>query len=320
MLLDHDEAFRQVGIMARTTCILCPVDFSEFSRHALDWAVRLARWNKAQVIALHVFANWPAVDVVPSLSSGTLPKVSLKDVDREALSRLLKEFVAPYAHANVKVDATVVESPAVDREILAQAVARHAGVIVIGSHGRSGFQRLLLGSITEKVLRAARCPVMVVPPHATAATATSTHPFTRILCPVDFSCDALAALSEVCALARKADAAVTVLNVIDVPAALYEMPGFDIDLYRREAVARSRARLTEFIPERTARELEVIVSEGKPDKEILRVAIERGVNLIVMGVTSRHAVDLAVFGSTTHRVVRGAPCPVLTIRHEESAS
>jgi nucleotide-binding universal stress UspA family protein len=208
----------------------------------------------------------------------------------------------------------------VHREILTQAEATHADVIVMGSHGRSGFQRLLLGSITEKVLRAARCPVMVVPAHVMSPAGTSGRPFTRILCPVDFSCDALAALSRACDLARQAKAPVTVLNVIDVPAALYEMPGFDIDGYRRDAVNRSRARLSELIPKATARGLEVIVSDGRPDHEILRVAVERGVDLIVMGGSGRHAVDLAVFGSTTHRVVRGASCPVLTIRREQSAS
>ena len=305
--------------MTHTKCIVCPVDFSEFSRHALDCAVRLARWEHAKVVALHVFVNWPAVDVVPSLSSNTLPKISLHDVNREAVVRLLREFVAPYATEHVTVETLVVESPAVHREILAQAEATHADVIVIGSHGRSGFQRLLLGSITEKVLRTASCPVMVVPAGVTSLARTSQPPFTRILCPVDFSCDALAALYRACELARHAGTAVTVLNVIDVPAALHEMPGFDIDTYRRDAVIKSRTQLSELIPEKMAKRLEVIVSEGRPEEEILRVAVERDLDLIVMGISGRHAVDLAVFGSTTHRVIRGAPCPVLTVRRKESA-
>ena len=310
----------QVGIMARPKCILCPVDFSEFSRHALCGAIRLARLNKGHVLALHVVVNWPAVDVVPSLVSDTLRQPVLTDVDREAVLQLLREFVAPYAKEHVAIEVLVAESPDVHREILAQAEAKHANVIVMGSHGRSGFQRWLLGSITEKVLRTARCPVMVVPACVTSVDETSQRPLTRILCPVDFSRDALAALSRACDLARQAEGGVTVLNVIDVPAALYEMPGFDIERYRGEAVSRSRGRLSELISDETARGLEVIVSEGRPDQEILRVAAERRIDLIVIGVTSRHAVDLAMFGSTTHRVVRGARCPVLTIRHEEGTS
>jgi nucleotide-binding universal stress UspA family protein len=306
--------------MARATYILCPVDFSEFSRRALDCAVQLARWQKARVVALHVVVNWPAVDVVPSLRGEPWPETFRKDVDRDAVTQCLETFVRTSAESPVEIDVRVVDAPNVVQEIVTQAEVLHASAIVIGSHGRSGFERLLLGSITEKVLRGARCPVMVVPRGAPPAPAGIARPFTRILCPVDFSCDALTALSRACDLARKAHGTVTVLNMIDVPAALYEMPGFDIEIYRRDAISASRRRLAEVVPEDTARRLDVIVSEGKPDQEILRVAADRATDLIVIGVHGRHAVDLAVFGSTTHRVIRGASCPVLTIRREEKAS
>ena len=303
-----------------TKCILCPIDFSEFSRHALDSAVRLARENGRRIVALHVFAKWPAVDVVPSLADNTTPKSPLEDENREALLRHVRQFVKPYAKEPVTIDPLVVDAPDVPREIVAQAEAAHAELIVMGSHGRSGFRRLLLGSIAEQVLRTARSPVMIVPRNAMQVDTLRARSFSRILCAVDFSCDAIAALSHATRLARRAAGTVTVVNVIEVPAALYEMPGFDIANYRSEAVAKSRTRLSELIPERTARALDVIVSEGKPDQEILRVAAERDIDLIVMGVSGRRAVDLAVFGSTTHSVVRGASCPVLTVRHEERAS
>lgn len=151
--------------MTRTKSILCPVDFSECSRHALDGAIRVARLNKARLVVLHVFANWPAVDVVPSLQNQS-PAISLKDVDRDALTRCLQEFVRQQLNEPVETDVRVVEAPDVQREILAQADATDAGLIVIGSHGRSGFERWLLGSTAEKVLRHARWPVMVVPQDA----------------------------------------------------------------------------------------------------------------------------------------------------------
>ena len=180
---------------------------------------------------------------------------------------------------------------------------------------------MLLGSITEKVLRAARCPVMVVPPHATARRLASDRPFARMPLPRGLLVRRdRGAVSRRLRLAGRAGSTVTVLHVIDVPAALYQMPGFDIANYRSDAVAKSRKRLSELIPERTARALDVVVSEGRPDQEILRVAAERDIDLIVMGVSGRSPVDLAVFGSTTHRVLRDASCPVLTVRHEERAS
>jgi len=305
--------------MTQTKCILCPIDFSDFSRHALDCAVRLARGNGRRIVALYVFAKWPAADVVPSLADNTPPKGPLEDENREALLSHLRQFVKPYAKEPMTIDPLVVDAPDVPREIVAQAEATHAELIVIGSHGRSGVRRLLLGSIAEQVLRMARCPVMVVPRNAMQVDTVRARPFSRILCPVDFSCDAIAALCYATRLASRAGT-VTVVHVVDVPAALYEMPGFDIANYRSDAVAKSRQRLAELIPERTARALDVVVSEGRPDQEILRVAAERDIDLIVMGVSGRRAVDLAVFGSTTHRVLRGASCPVLTVRHEERAS
>jgi nucleotide-binding universal stress UspA family protein len=195
----------------------------------------------------------------------------------------------------------------VHREILAQADALHADLIVIGSHGRSGFEHVLLGSITEKVLRKAQCPVMVVPRRVEAGPGR----FTRILCPMDFSCSSIAALTAAADLARADGAELTALHVIEIPAGLYETPGFDITAYRAGAEARSRARLTELIPDTAVgiSRVNVTVAEGRIAHEVLRVAAERDSDLIVMGVHGRHAVGLMLFGSNTHHVIRGCDVP-----------
>jgi nucleotide-binding universal stress UspA family protein len=150
----------------RLSRILCPVDFSQCSRDALDCAIGLARHHTARVLVLHVFANWPAVAVIPSLNADAPGKSSLRDVDRDELLRCLERFVKDRPANHVHIETTVVEAPDVHREILSQAEQQKADVIVLGSHGRSGFERLLLGSTTEKVLRKAACPVMIVPPRA----------------------------------------------------------------------------------------------------------------------------------------------------------
>jgi nucleotide-binding universal stress UspA family protein len=155
--------------MTEFTRILCPVDFSQCSRDALDCAIGLARDRTARVLVLHVFANWPTVHVIPSLDTDSPGKSSLRDVDREELLRCLERFVKERPGNHVHIETTVVEAPDVHREILSQAKLLKADVIVLGSHGRSGFERLLLGSITEKVLRKAACPVMIVPPRAVDA-------------------------------------------------------------------------------------------------------------------------------------------------------
>jgi nucleotide-binding universal stress UspA family protein len=217
----------------------------------------------------------------------------------------------------VEIESRVVEGANIHREILEQAESLRADLIVIGSHGRSGFERLLLGSITEKVLRKARCPVVVVP-RRSEGVPSGQRAFTRILCPMDFSCSAVAAYKRAVALARKTGATLTVLHVVDVPAVLHDMPGFDIATYREEAETKGRARLADLVSDSAGHGPNVMVIEGRAGTEILRVAAERDADLIVMGVQGRTAIDLMVFGSTTHEVIRNAPCPVLTIRREEA--
>lgn len=301
----------------RSTRILCPIDFSEFSRHALDCAAALAEADEARVIALHVFTSWPAVDVVPSLHADTGQTISLKDIDPQLLERHLHAFVAAGQYAGVEIESRVTEGANIHREILEQADALRADLIVMGSHGRSGFERLLLGSTTEKVLRKATVPVAVVP-RRSDGLASGARAFKRILCPMDFSSSAIAAVKRAALLARKSQARLTVLHVIEVPAVLYEMPGFEIAKYREGAAAKARARLAELVPEAGPHGPDVMVVEGRTGREILRVAAEHNIDLIVMGVQGRHAIDLMVFGSTTHEVIRHASCPVLTIRREEA--
>ena len=141
--------------------ILCPVDFSPDSRRALDYALSLSERFGAKVTVLHVVANTPLVDVIPSVGVGGIQPMILSDTDRQAVLAHLEAFV-PSAAANT-VALQVEDAPDVRAEILAQALEGKADLIVLGSHGRSGVEHLLLGSTTERVLRKARCAVLVVP-------------------------------------------------------------------------------------------------------------------------------------------------------------
>jgi nucleotide-binding universal stress UspA family protein len=295
--------------------ILCPVDFSEYSRHALDCAVALARWYGSQITALHVFPHRPPA-IVPFglqvVQPGALP-----ETDRDVLLRHLEAFIEEQQRDNVRIEARLQEAPEVSREILRQADVLKADLVVIASHGRSGFERLLLGSITEKILRKSACPVMVVPPRLDGAPASGVS-FKEILCPVDFSAASLRALTYAMSLAEESDGRLTAVHVIEVPPELYAspMPDFvNVAELRAAAEAESLRRLRALIPEavRTYCTVETVVAEGRASREILQLAANRKTDLIVMGVQGRGAFDLLMFGSNTHHVIRAAACPVLTI-------
>jgi nucleotide-binding universal stress UspA family protein len=297
------------------TRILCPVDFSETSAHAVDHAIALAGWFHARITALHV-CN-PAYMPVPGLPPPA-ERVSAAEIQR-AHDETARYFQAA---AGIAVDIVVDVGQPV-RHILSRAIHSSADLIVMGTHGASGFEHLVLGSVTEKVLRRAPCAVLTVPPRAHA---TSALPFARVLCAVDFSDPSLAALGLAQSLACGAHAALTVLHVIEWPWDEPPPPDFTqlpreqaaaLAEYRRYVETTATGRLKTLLPEPVQQRCaaRVRVSHGKAHVEILRVAAEEQADLVVMGVHGRNAIDMMLFGSTTNQVVRRATCPVLTLRN-----
>jgi nucleotide-binding universal stress UspA family protein len=296
--------------MIRITQILCPVDFSEISQHAVDHAAAIARWYEARLTLLYVFANLPTLD---------LPPLVLEDSDRERLTTAMREMTVRVPSGGPPIDFRIQEAGYVHDEILAQIASTRADLLVLGTHGRSGFQKLFLGSVTEKVMRKAPCPVLVVPPRAPDVPADAPVQFRRILCPIDFSESSLDALAYAINMAEEADARLTLLHVVDVPAVVSEEPAvfeMNLDRIRQAAATNARQRLHGLVPEdaRTFCTVETAIVEGRASPEILRQAAERQSDLIVMGVRGRGAVDRLFFGSTTHHVIRAATCPVLIVR------
>lgn len=292
--------------------ILCPIDFSESSQHALSYATAVARWYEARLTVLFVYANTAAMD---------LPPLILDDVDRERLLREMRRF-ASCVPSTVPVDFLLREAGFAHDEIVAQASATRADLLVLGTHGRSGFQHLFLGSVTEKVMRKATCPTLVVPPRVPDTTAPAFAQFRRILCPIDFSDSSLAALEYAFSIAEETDAQVTLLHVVALPPVFSDEPAVIDDLSRLSEVTAGRARrkLHDLVPEQVQAfcTVDTTVVEGRAYREILRQAAEKQSDLIVMGVQGRGALNLLVFGSTTHHVIRASACPVLIVRSPNS--
>lgn len=290
--------------------ILCPVDLSDVSRYAIDHAALLAGWYSAKVTALYV---WNPI-VIPSADFtvvGTGPLSVPTEREMQEVRAGVMNAVGPIA--SDAVDVLVQNGHPADR-ILELGGLLPADLIVIGTHGAGGFEHLLLGSVTEKVLRKAMCPVMTIPPRARA---TSKLPFQRILCPIDFSDSSAAALDFAFSLAKEGKAELTILHVFDwvtrddplanQPITREYHQELEVDLTRTlHAVVPDSVRKWCHPRTRTA--------HGKAYREILRVADEESADLIVIGVHGRNALDLMLFGSTTNQVVRRATCPVLTLR------
>jgi nucleotide-binding universal stress UspA family protein len=292
--------------------ILCPVDFSEFSRRALDYAAGIARWYGAEVTALHVIP--PITSMLPVSGEGLYPPLVFRPEELQQFRGELESFAR--ASGVELLDADVVQG-SVPGEIVRRATELPADLLVMGTHGRSGFERLMLGSVTEKLLRKSPCPLLTVPVRSPAVAPVNAL-FSRVLCAVDFSPASLHALTLAQSLAGEAAARLCVMHVLE-PVSIFEpvvavgpddLPAVNAD-HRREV----RHRLEGLVNNGTRAFTDVaeVVVSGKPYREILRAADEQRCDLIVIGAHGGRR-GLPAFGSTAGHLVREALCPVLTVR------
>jgi nucleotide-binding universal stress UspA family protein len=299
--------------MIRPTEILCPVDLSDTSGHALDHALALARSYKAHLTVMEVsWAGVPAYAYPAGASmAASWPPLPLP---LEELQDELRPFVERRSAAGVDMDLLIREGAVVPM-ILEEARTVGADLIVIGTHGRTGFDRLLLGSVTEEVLRKADCAVMTVPPADRTATPARTP--RTIVCAIDFSPASLKALDHALSLGQELQATVLLVHVFDWPSDRPIPKGFELETeaYRGLAQDDTRAQLQALVPgdARAWCETEELIATGRPHEQIVRLARERDADLIVMGVHGRSALNLTLFGSTVNQVVRHASCPVVTV-------
>jgi len=299
--------------MVTFTHVLYPTDLSEASLPAFRYAVALARWYSATLTVLHVV---PTFEPLPRPSewignANPGPAVLPPEGVRAEMARLLPmdeaEDVAVTLVARAGDSATA---------IVDQVIDSAADVIVMGTHGRSGFDRLLTGSVAEKVLRRAPCPVLTIPPAAALAGAEQPS-FLRVLCPVDFSPASEQAIGFARDLARQSGGTMTMLHVVEWLAE--EQPvadaDFDVTAVREQMARKAHERLQGLVPDesRTWCEVEEVVTFGRAHREVMRLAAEQQADLIVMGAQGRGGVGLALFGSTTQQIVRSATCPVLVV-------
>ena len=298
--------------MITLTRVLCPVDFSEPSTRALEYAAALARWYDAELTVMHA-AGVPVGVPVAVQSGPVVPEPSgLAMARRLELRATLGRFVAPVTNGQLKLDLQVRDGYPVD-EIADLAQQAKPSLIVMGTHGRRGLQRFVLGSVAEKVIRVAPCPVMIVPPQVAVPQPPL---FRRILCPVDFSASSLEALRFALTLMSERDTSLVLLHVLQPgPDAFgFGEPPAHTRESRADLAEYAREQLREEVPPPLHESCREVVVAGNAGDQILEQAGQNGIDLIVLGVTGRGAANLAMFGSTTQHVVRRAHCPVLTVR------
>ena len=272
--------------------VLCPVDLSGAAAKALRYAAALSSALGAELTVLFV-------DSVAT------------ERPRDVESRELTAFIAATVGPAADVHPIQRQGEPID-EILRTSAALDCDLIVMGTHGRTGVQRLLLGSVAENVLRRSPTPVLVVP-HAMAKREDLAR-VDSVICAVDFAESAQRVVEYAVSITATTGARLVVAHVLEWSEESDSLPSPDAHGFptsEDDAVARLNTLITSEMRARCSPEL--AVGYGSPGDELLRLAKERGADLIVLGVRRRNALDLVLFGSTVRRVLRDAPCPVLTV-------
>ena len=272
--------------------VLCPVDLSTSAAKALRYAAALSSALGAELTVLFV-------DSVAT------------ERPRDVESRDLTAFIAATVGPAADVHPIQRQGEPID-EILRTSAALDCDLIVMGTHGRTGVQRLLLGSVAENVLRRSPTPVLVVP-HAMAKREDLAR-VDSVICARRFRRERTTCRG-VCRVRHRNHRCPprrgTVLEWSEESDSLPSPDAHGFPTSEDDAVARLNTLITSEMRARCSPEL--AVGYGSPGDELLRLAKERGADLIALGVRRRNALDLVLFGSTVRRVLRDASCPVLTV-------
>lgn len=282
--------------------ILYATDFSSAAEAALPFVSEIARLYDSHILGVHVRTP----DSYSLIPPAAFPySAESADEQLKNLSSALDEQLQGVKHEILIGDGEV-------WEFLSQVLHNHdIDLIVIGTQGRAGVEKFMLGSQAEAIFRQAQCPVLTVGPHATREGAAPWK-IKKILLAIDFTLESLSALPLAFALACERHAELTLMNVIE--------KGETGDLVRPEQYVDSTVRMLQAQVPKSAEfecRLSYVVKQGVPSEEILRVAKELGSDLIVLGVRraeGRLGFATHVVRPTAHKVVSQAMCPVLTVR------
>jgi nucleotide-binding universal stress UspA family protein len=281
--------------------ILCPVDFFPASLKAYEYALKLAANYHAGVFALHVVSTIvpTAYDFPLNLSEFTGAMQKKCKAELVKLGKKAEKLQVPF-----RSEAVV---GSIDNEIHKALKRTKADFVVMGTHGRRGLERWILGSEADRMLRS--CPVPLLTISAAKGTRPVPPAIRSILVTTDFSAGTTEALKYAFSFAQECQARITLLHVVDQVA---------VETFVKSAlptIDAIRRQLEKLVPAeaRPWCDVKTRVEVGVPYSTISEVLKSEKADLLVMNVHGKGFIDRALLGSTAERVVRAAFCPVLLI-------
>ncbi len=280
--------------------VLIPVDGSDLAESVFPWLKVLAGNEQIQAKLLRAYFPAAPIHVMPELTLPPVEHISGESV--ESVVRYLQSTADELGLEEVTTESVIGEAADV---ILTQADDHD--LVLMGSHGRGGLGRWLLGSVTTKVVRGCHRPVLVVG----SRNRNQEPKLERILVPLDGSSTAEAALESAMRLARAHSATLVLFR--GLMTARPELSGPAIFEAKRAEMKEAQEYLAEVKERLYAYTTEVVVAEESPLPGILKAASELHIDLIALGSHGRSGIQRWLLGSVAEAVLQKAPCPVMVV-------
>jgi nucleotide-binding universal stress UspA family protein len=289
--------------------ILVPLDFSEFSNKALEFTLALATKGKTTISLLHVVVLFQDdIDEEERLQQYE----ELTKTREENVKNQMESSKKKVKRKGVTVESIIVRGISAADTILEYIDSSSFDLIVMGTHGRTGLKHLLLGSVSEKIVRLSAISVLTV------HRSIKNFHIKKVLVPIDFSVHSKEAADHAILVATEFKAKIQFIHVIeqDIHPSFYASgidSIFQIDTDLKDRVIQN---LKEFLADQLNPSLQYtfIVKEGKAHKEIVETAKDLKSDMIVIATHGLSGLDYFLLGSTAEKVVRWANCPVLTVK------
>lgn len=278
--------------------ILVPVDFSELSANALRTAVKMAGLFEGTIVPLHVMV--PVTEIDEPFAAHI--RYDFDKMQHDALAQLNEMAAQAVPEAMLEPGRVVFGNSA--QSIVEEA--RGADLVVMGSHGRTGFSRVMLGSVAEKVLRMSSTPVMIV------KSDSDVDNFSDLLVTTDFSENAKAAYPIALSIAQKTNAQIELLHVLSYGQLDRDETDQLVEDLREERLRIVKGEYFHEVAQRVT--TKVLTSETSPHEAIADHVARNPCHLLVMSTVGRTGLNYLMLGSTTANVVRHVPNAVLSVR------
>ncbi len=292
--------------------IMCLTDLSIFSNQTIDYGIALAKEFESRLYLCHV------VDI-PAMALYAEAHLDPMEQQNQLITHAESTLGDLTKGEDIDWQPLISVGPTVS-EISRLVEEKNIDLVIAASHGRSGLKRLVLGSVTEELMRTLSCPLLVMrgPQQSNKQIEPIAFRLNKIMVGCDFSSDSTLALRYALSFAQEFEAELHLVHVIE-PSAYQNVSKTVKDAekrYQDELKELLGKKLDNLVPEEARNWCfpKTALLDGRADEKIVDYAGQNSIDLIALGVRGHGLVETLFLGSTTDRVARQAPCPVLSVR------